>query len=84
MTTVRVQSLSNTYRVFVLLWLPAKESFIARNRAHGSKLSDMPQSSDNTGGQRKPPHAVPSANGVVSPTWLHAVRSNNVSGREKI
>ena len=33
MTTVNVQSLSNTYRVFVLLWLPTKESFIARHRA---------------------------------------------------
>lgn len=33
MTTVRVQSLSNTYRIFVLLWLPTKESFIARHRA---------------------------------------------------
>lgn len=33
MTTVRVQSFCNTYRVFVLLWLPAKESFIARHRA---------------------------------------------------
>lgn len=32
MTTVKVQSLSNTYRVFVLLWLPTKESFIARHR----------------------------------------------------
>jgi hypothetical protein len=33
MTTVRVQSFCNTYRVFVLLWLPVKESFIARHRA---------------------------------------------------
>jgi len=33
MTTVNVQSLSNTYRIFVLLWLPTKESFIARHRA---------------------------------------------------
>ncbi|GAB1813644.1 M78 family metallopeptidase domain-containing protein [Mycobacterium sp. MUNTM1] len=33
MTTVKVQSFSNTYRVFVLLWLPSKESFIARHRA---------------------------------------------------
>jgi hypothetical protein len=33
MTTVRVQSFCNTYRVLVLLWLPAKESFIARHRA---------------------------------------------------
>lgn len=32
MTTVKVQSLSNTYRVFVLLWLPTRESFIARHR----------------------------------------------------
>lgn len=32
MTTVNVQSLSNTYRLFVLLWLPTKESFIARHR----------------------------------------------------
>jgi hypothetical protein len=33
MTTVQVQSLCNTYRVFVLLWLPTKESYIARHRA---------------------------------------------------
>jgi hypothetical protein len=33
MTTVRVQSFSNTYRTFVLLWLPVKEPFIARHRA---------------------------------------------------
>lgn len=33
MTTVNVQSLSNTYRVFVLMWLPTRESFIARHRA---------------------------------------------------
>jgi hypothetical protein len=33
MTTVRVQSFSNTYRTFVLIWPPAKESFIARHRA---------------------------------------------------
>jgi hypothetical protein len=32
MTTVKVQSLCNTYRVFVLLWLPTKESFVARHR----------------------------------------------------
>lgn len=33
MTTLRVQSFCNTYRTFVLLWLPGKESFIARHRA---------------------------------------------------
>lgn len=33
MTTVRVQSFCNTYRVFVLVWLPARESFIARHRS---------------------------------------------------
>jgi hypothetical protein len=32
MTTLRVQSFSNTYRTFVLLWPPVKESFIARHR----------------------------------------------------
>jgi hypothetical protein len=32
MTTVRVQSFSNSYRTFVLFWLPSKESFIARHR----------------------------------------------------
>lgn len=36
------------------------------------------------GDQLKPARAMPSAIGVVSPTWLHAVRSNNVSGRGKI
>ena len=30
--TVRVQSFNNSYRTFVLLWVPAKESFIARHR----------------------------------------------------
>lgn len=30
--TLRVQSLMNGYRTFVLLWLPARESFIARHR----------------------------------------------------
>jgi len=33
MTTVRVQSFCNTYRTFILLWPPAKESFVARHRA---------------------------------------------------
>jgi hypothetical protein len=32
-TTAMVQSFSNTYRIFVLLWLPAKVPFIARHRA---------------------------------------------------
>lgn len=31
-TTVKVQSFCNTYRTFVLLWLPTKESFVARHR----------------------------------------------------
>lgn len=31
-TSVRVQSFSNTYRTFMLLWLPTKESVIARHR----------------------------------------------------
>jgi hypothetical protein len=33
MTTVRVQSFCNTYRTFVLIWPPTRESFIARHRA---------------------------------------------------
>jgi hypothetical protein len=32
MAELRVQSFCNTYRTFVLLWPPAKESFIARHR----------------------------------------------------
>jgi len=32
MSELRVQSFCNTYRIFVLLWPPAKESFIARHR----------------------------------------------------
>lgn len=31
-TAVKVQSFCNTYRTFVLLWLPTKESFVARHR----------------------------------------------------
>lgn len=31
-TTLRVQSFNNSYRNFILLWLPGKESFIARHR----------------------------------------------------
>lgn len=33
MTTVRVQSFCNSYRTFVLFWLPVRESFIARHRS---------------------------------------------------
>lgn len=31
-TGLRVQSFSNSYRTFLLLWLPEKESFVARHR----------------------------------------------------
>lgn len=31
-TTLNVQSFCNTYRTFVLLWLPFRESFVARHR----------------------------------------------------
>jgi hypothetical protein len=31
-TRLRVQSFNNSYRTFVLLWVPSKESFIARHR----------------------------------------------------
>lgn len=33
MSRVRIQSFCNTYRTFVLLWVPRRESFIARHRA---------------------------------------------------
>jgi hypothetical protein len=33
--SLRVQSFSNTYRTLILLWLPHKETFIARHRGRG-------------------------------------------------
>ena len=34
-TTLRVQSFNNTYRIFVLTWVPHKEGLIARHRRRG-------------------------------------------------
>lgn len=34
-SSLRVQSFNNSYRTFVLLWLPTKEGFIARHRQPG-------------------------------------------------